>query len=303
MRLARGRRPQDVPTVTPPSVRRLLGRAGALDRPAAALAGAINAVYGPARALQGLFNGTWLGHPLHPLVTDVAIGAWTVTLILDLLGIAGVGGLSAAAAIALWLGVLAGLGSLLSGLTDWKDTFGLEQRVGFVHGIVMVVVTLLYVASGILRVTGPGGDPAARVIGIVGFLVLVAGGYLGGEMAFGFGSMVDHNAFRDEIPEFTGAGSLADLAEGLTRVDVAGQPVLLVREGEVVVALGDVCSHAGGPLHEGSLEQGVVTCPWHGSRFRVADGSIVRGPATFPQPAFEVQLTPEGRIAVRSRSS
>lgn len=222
MRLAQGPMPHDVPAMTPPRVRRLLGRAGVLDRPAGALASGINAVYDPARALQGLF--------------------------------------------------------------------------------VMVVVTLLYVVSGIVRAAAPADDLAARIVAIVGLLVLIAGGYLGGEMAFGFGSMVDHNAFRDEVPEFTPAGSLADLADGMTRVNVAGQRVLLVRQGEVVTAIGDVCSHAGGPLHEGSLEHGVVTCPWHGSRFRVADGSIARGPATFPQPVFEVQLTPDGRIAVRSRS-
>ncbi len=288
--------------MTAPLVRRLISRVDALDRPSGALATAVNAVYRPARALQGLFNGTWLGHPLHPLVTDVAIGAWTVTLVFDLLGLAGVSGLSGGAAIALWLGVLAGLSSLLSGLTDWKDTYGLEQRVGFVHGLAMILVTLLYVVSGILRAAGTADEPAARVIGTVGFLVLIVGGYLGGEMAFGFGSMVDHNAFRDEVPEFTAAASLPELPEGMTRVDVAGQPVLLVRHGEVVTAIGDVCSHAGGPLHEGSLDAGVVTCPWHGSRFRVADGSILRGPATFPQPAFEVRLTPDGRIAIRSRS-
>ncbi len=287
--------------MTAPLVRRLAGRAGALDRPAGALASVVNAIYGPARSLQGLFNGTWLGHPLHPLVTDVAIGAWTVTLVLDLLGVAGVSGLTAGATIALWLGVLAGLGSLVSGLTDWKDTYGLEQRVGFVHGLVMIVVTLLYVVSGILRVTGPADGLVGRIIAVVGFLALVVGGYLGGEMAFGFGFMVDHNAFRDDVPEFTPAGSLTELAEGMTRVDVAGQPVLLVRQGGVVNAMGDVCSHAGGPLHEGTLVHGVVTCPWHGSRFRVMDGSLARGPATFPQPTFEVRLTPDGRIAVRSR--
>lgn len=287
--------------MTAPIVRRLIGRVDLLDRPAGALASAINAVYGPARGLQGILNGTWLRHPLHPLVTDVAIGAWTVTLVLDLLGLAGANGLTGGATIALWLGVLAGLGSLLSGLTDWKDTYGLEQRVGFVHGLLMIVVTILYVVSGILRVAGPADGPAARIIGFVGFLGLVVGGYLGGEMAFGFGSMVDHNAFRDEVPDFTPAGSLVELAEGMTRLDIAGQPVLLVRQGDVVSALGDVCSHAGGPLHEGTLDRGVVTCPWHGSRFRAADGDVVRGPATFPQPAYEVRLTPDGRIEVRSR--
>ncbi len=284
-----------------PLVERLLGNARAWDRPAAAIAGAVNAIYRAARPLQGLLNGTWLGHPLHPLATDVVVGAWSLVLVFDLVGLVIPGaGLASAAAIALWIGVLAGLVSALSGANDWKDTFGLEQRVGFVHGLLMFIVTLLYVASGIVRLAGPIDSAPARLLGIVGIVGLVAGGYLGGEMAFGFGSMVDHNAFRDALEEFTVVGAFADLAEGPNFVETAGQPILLVRQGEAVRAIGDVCSHAGGPLHEGTLERGVVTCPWHGSRFRVADGSVSRSPATFPQPAYEVRIA-GGRIEVRTR--
>ena len=285
-----------------PLVKRLLGNARIWDRPAAAVARVVDAPFRVARPLQGLLNGTWLGHPLHPLVTDVAIGAWTVVLVLDLIGFAVPGaGLASAAAITLWLGVLAALGSALSGLTDWKDTYGLEQRVGFVHGLLMVLVTLLYVASGLLRVSGPIDSVPGRLLAIIGFAGLAASGYLGGEMAFGFGSMVDHNAFRDRLGPFTPVGAVADLDEGLNFVEAAGQPILLVRQGDVVSAIGDVCSHAGGPLHEGTLEHGVVTCPWHGSRFRVTDGGVVRSPATFPQPAYEVRVGDDGRVEVRSR--
>jgi nitrite reductase/ring-hydroxylating ferredoxin subunit len=75
--------------------------------------------------------------------------------------------------------------------------------------------------------------------------------------------------------------------------------VLLVCDGDALVAIGDVCSHAGGPLHEGTIEAGVVTCPWHGSRFRVADGTSVRSRATFPQPVYEVRVI-DGLVEVRS---
>lgn len=285
-----------------PLVRRLLGNARGWDRPAGAVARGVNGTFRVARPLQGLLNGTWLGHPLHPLITDVAIGAWTVVLVFDLIGFVLPGaGLASASEIALWLGVLAALGSALSGATDWKDTYGLEQRVGFVHGLLMVLVTLAYVASGILRLSGPMDSAPGRLLGIIGFVGLIASGYLGGEMAFGFGSMVDHNAFRDRLGPFTAVGTIADLDEGLNFVEAAGQPILLVRQGEVVSAIGDVCSHAGGPLHEGTLEHGVVTCPWHGSRFRVADGGVVRSPATFPQPAYDVRVDDDGRVEVRSR--
>lgn len=119
-------------------------------------------------------------------------------------------------------------------------------------------------------------------------------------MAFGFGSMVDHNAFREELADYTFVARLADLAEGLNYAETDGRPVLPVRAGERLVAIGDVCSHAGGPLHEGTLERGVVTCPWHSSRFRVHDGSVARGPATFPQPTYQLRIV-EGRVEVRTR--
>ncbi len=284
-----------------PLVDRLIGRATGWDRPARATADAINAFYRALRPVQGLLNGRWLGHPLHPLVTDVAVGAWTVVLVFDLIGLAQPGaGLATAAAVSLWLGVLAAIGSLLSGATDWKDTYGLEQRVGFIHGLLMAVVSLLYVLSGVLRLVGPVDGTPARLIGILGFVGLIGGGFLGGEMAFGFGSMVDHNAFRDAVSEFTPVGRIADLGVGLNYVEAAGQPILVVRDGETVSAIGDVCSHAGGPLHEGTLDHGVVTCPWHGSRFRLGDGSVVRSPATFPQPSYEVRVT-DGMVEIRTR--
>ena len=286
-----------------PLVDRLLGRASGLDRPSNLLLRAVAGVYGalgrPGRTLQGLLNGTWIGHPLHPMLTDVPIGAWSVVLLLDLVGIADPGaGLGTAATVALWLGVLAALGAIASGLTDWKEAYGYEQRVGFVHGLTMAVSTLLYVVSGIMRVTGSSeGDPA-RVVAIVGFVLLVAGGYLGGEMAFAFGSMVDHNAFREGPARFVTAGELSDLHEGLNHVSVRGNPILIVRQGDDLHAIGDVCSHAGGPLHEGTLTDGIVECPWHGSCFRVVDGSVTRGPAVFPQPRYEVRVT-AGQVEVR----
>ena len=292
--------------MTSPLVDRLLGHRGAWNRPigwTARLIGAIYRALGPlGRPVQGFLNGTWLGHPLHPMLTDVPIGAWTIVLVLDVIALAVPGaGLGPAAAIALWLGVAAALGSIASGATDWKDTYGYEQRVGFVHGLVMLVATLLYVVSGLLRVTGSVEGTGARLVAVVGWIVLVGGGYLGGEMAFAFGSMVDHNAFREGPEEYEAVGPLSALAEGLNLVHVGGDAVLIVSAEGRLCALGDVCSHAGGPLHEGTLTGAYVECPWHGSRFRLADGSVLRGPATFPQPRYDVRVT-GGQVEVRRRA-
>jgi nitrite reductase/ring-hydroxylating ferredoxin subunit/uncharacterized membrane protein len=246
-------------------------------------------------------NGTWLGHALHPVVTDVVIGAWTVVLAFDLIGFfVPKAGLAPAAEVALWIGVAAALAAIGTGLTDYKDTFGVEQRIGCLHALVMSTTTIVYVASGLLRLAGPVDSATARVLGIAGFLLVGAGGYLGGEMTFAFGSAVDRNAFTERLSKFTPAAPLADIRPGLSRIVVKGRPILLLRAGDDITAMGAVCSHAGGPLEKGELCDGEITCPWHGSKFRVADGEVRRGPATFPVPSYEIRIA-EGQVEVRSR--
>ncbi|MGA3030152.1 MAG: DUF2231 domain-containing protein [Candidatus Limnocylindrales bacterium] len=271
-----------------------------LDRLGRWVADVTDAFYRRARPLQSLLTGTWLGHPIHPMITGVAIGAWTVVAAFDAIGIAvPSAGLSGAAAVALWLGVAAAAVSVLSGLTDFKDTYGLEQRVGILHALVMACVTILFLASGIVRLSGPVDSLAGRALGFIGFGLMMVGGFLGGEMTFAFGSMVDHNAFREPLDDFVTIGPVSDLNEGLNYAEADGRPVLLVRHAELVTGIGEVCSHAGGPLHEGTLRGDEVTCPWHGSRFRTADGSVGRGPAPFPQARYEVRVV-AGKVQVRS---
>jgi nitrite reductase/ring-hydroxylating ferredoxin subunit len=80
-----------------------------------------------------------------------------------------------------------------------------------------------------------------------------------------------------------------------------GEPVLVTRDGVSWQAIGDRCSHRGGPLHEGELQAGCVTCPWHASMFRTSDGAVLRGPASAPQPAYDVRSVGED-FEVRARS-
>lgn len=81
-------------------------------------------------------------------------------------------------------------------------------------------------------------------------------------------------------------------------MDVGGVPVLLARSqrGEVC-ALANTCTHLGGPLAEGSRVGDTVACPWHGSRFDLRTGAVVRGPAVFVQPRLEVRVR-DDRIEV-----
>jgi nitrite reductase/ring-hydroxylating ferredoxin subunit len=132
---------------------------------------------------------------------------------------------------------------------------------------------------------------------------LAASGHLGGHLSYARGVGVDQTVFEPAIDDWTDVAAEADVTEGALVGGQAGTTAVLVtRRDGVLHALADRCSHRGGPLHEGELEDGCVTCPWHGSRFALADGSVVRGPAAYPQPVYEVR-TEAGRILVRSPGS
>jgi nitrite reductase/ring-hydroxylating ferredoxin subunit len=67
-------------------------------------------------------------------------------------------------------------------------------------------------------------------------------------------------------------------------------PVVVVRDEDGVHVLAGRCSHLSGPLSDGDCRGGRLTCPWHGSSFLVADGTVARGPATAPQPVFRTRV-------------
>lgn len=248
------------------------------------------------RLVKNLLSGTNIGHPLHPMLTDVPIGAWTMSTLLDT-----VGGRSAepAADLLVATGIVAAVPTAASGLSDWSDTYGPETRIGLVHAAANTVALSLFASSLAARLTGRRG--AGRLLGRFGVMVLLAGGYTGGHLGYVRGVNVNHTAWHEGPTEWTQVLADGDLTDGQTRrVEAAGTPILLHRAGGVVWALDSVCSHAGGPLDEGTVSNGCVTCPWHGSVFRLEDGSIHRGPASTPQPSYETRLR-EGQIEVRAR--
>lgn len=257
-----------------------------LDAVGDALAGPVNAFYesgGEAgRSLKDAVNGTWLGHALHPAITDVPVGAWTAALVLDMVGE------RRGAKIAVGVGLLGAVGAALSGVTDWLDTYGKPRRLGVVHAAVNTTAALLYTGSYFVR----DREPRLGVtLSSVGYALVALGALYGGSIALDLQIGVNH-AHGTEPPEGeVDAAALDDIPDGgMKRVLAKGYPVLLVRQGGEVQAIGARCAHQGGPLEKGTLKDGVVTCPWHGSQFCVADGSIVHGPTAYPQPAFEVRV-------------
>lgn len=265
-----------------------------LDRVAKPLIAAVGRGVRP-RVIRNVLSGTYLGHPLHPMLTDIPIGAWGMAALLDT-----VGGRDdeRAADLLVAAGVLAAIPTAASGLNDWSDTYGADTRVGLAHAAVNTAALSLYVASLTSRVRG--NRARGKVLGLAGFAVLSAGGYLGGHLSFARGVNVNRTAWQDGPRQWTPVLADSELPDGERRtVQVDGVPVLLYRAAGRVWALANTCSHMGGPLDEGTIVDGCVTCPWHGSIFRFADGGIVRGPASSPQPRYEARVSVE-RIEIRA---
>lgn len=280
-----------------------LEQAKVLDPVVEGVAGVVHAVLRRGRVKDAL-HGTWLGHQLHPLLIAGPIGLWSGAVLLDLT--AGEGGRDAARRL-VGAGVLAVAPTAASGLADWSELGSAERpkRVGLVHAAANTATTALYAASWLAR--RRGDHAAGRRLALAGAAGLAVGGYLGGHLSYAQGVGINRNADEQKTPrDWTDAAAAADLVDGRPyRVEVQGQQVVLVRSGGRLHGLGATCGHWGAPLEDGSLVQAggdtCLECPWHGSRFRLADGSVARGPATSPQLSYDVQTVGE-RIQIRVRS-
>jgi nitrite reductase/ring-hydroxylating ferredoxin subunit/uncharacterized membrane protein len=274
-----------------------LGRVEALDRVAGPLAKLVKRVVPAKSTVKDALSGSWLGHPLHPMLTDVPIGSFTSATVLDLIGGRGA---SKAADRLVEVGLLAAVATAASGAADWSDTYGREQRVGVVHAAANVTAVGFYAASAVAR--HRHRRARATLLGLAGLGALSLGGYLGGYLSYGRAVGVNH-AFGEEPPEDWTAvlDDSALPAGGSRKVDVGGAAILLHRHGPAVTAIGSRCTHAGGPLEDGEIDDAActVTCPWHQSVFRLDDGAVVHGPATVPQTAYETRVN-EGKIEVRA---
>ena len=258
---------------------------------------AVRVAIPPESALKDLLSGTWLGHPLHPPLTDAVIGAWTSALLLDLVGGEGT---EEAADRLVAAGILAAVPTAAAGLSDWADLLGGSRRVGSVHAIGNTTALVLHALSWAAR--RRGWRARGLVLSGAGYAVATLSAWLGGHLSFGKGVGVNQTAFESAPAEWTPVVPEAEVPDRtLVGADADGLGVLVVRAGERLYALADRCTHRGCSLHDGELnEDETVTCPCHGSTFRL-DGSIVRGPATSPQPSFDVR-TNEARIEIRSKA-
>ena len=273
-----------------------------LDGAVDAVTSAVDTVL-PRGPVKDALHGRWLGHQLHPLLVALPIGMFTSASLLDLTR-----GDTDAARRLVGAGVLAVAPTAAAGLADWSElgAFRRPRRVGLAHAGANAVTGLLYGASWLAR--RAGNHTAGRNLALAGSLGLAVGGYLGGHLSYAQGVGVNRNADQDRQPhDWTDVAAASEVAEGQPhRVEVDGEPVLLVRSAGTLHAIGARCSHYGGPLDEGEIEgtgagtgEACVVCPWHGSRFRLSDGSVAQGPATVPQMSYDVRTVGD-RVEVRA---
>ena len=252
----------------------------------------LNRFFGSMPGVRDLLDGRWLGHPLHAVLTDVPIGILFLVIVLDVLG------QPVAADITLAVGILTLLAAALAGFADYSDTDGTARDRATLHGTLMLTATAVYVVSLAIRLAaGPDGSArtAAVIVSVLAFLVLTAGAYVGGDVVYVFGNMVSRHAFRGagtkwiqmEPAETDADGSIPEGRPIKAKLGI--NSLVLIREGERILALHETCAHAGGPLASGKLIDGQIECPWHFSRYRMADGHVTRGPSVYDQPAYEVR--------------
>ena len=255
---------------------------------------------GPAaRRFKNWLNGVWLGHPLHPALTDVALGAWSTGAVLDLVGS------KRSADAAMTVGVLSAVPTALAGMADWSDTSGEPRRTGLVHAVLNSAGLACMLGSLFAR----RGDQRALGIGLstCGLFLSGMSAWLGGHLVYGLGTNVNRAAFQPSVDEFKVVAKADDLEPGKlfgaeVEVDGTKVPVVLLKKDRSILAIGGTCTHWGGPLADGKLlNDDCVECPWHASRFNMLDGSVQQGPATVSAHVFEVRIS-QGNVEVRRRA-
>jgi nitrite reductase/ring-hydroxylating ferredoxin subunit/uncharacterized membrane protein len=254
------------------------------------------AVLRPVPLLKDFLHGTWLGHPLHPVITDVPVGALTVALFLDIVD------QREGAKWATLAGLVSMGGAAVTGVADYTGADGKARRYGTIHSLLMFFSLVLYLFSVLIRfevIPYSGGGAVGTAV--IGYLLLALGAYVGGEIVYSLGYMVDRHAWRSGGSRWTTLDQTEFPDNAPVKAKAGQQTLVVVRKGEALYALHDTCAHAGCSLAEnGALVGDKIECQCHGSRYDLATGRVARGPATYDQPAFELRRG-DGRIEARRR--
>jgi nitrite reductase/ring-hydroxylating ferredoxin subunit len=275
-------------------------RISAVDKPAKWIGKQVRNLTRPTKVKEAL-SGTWLGHPVHPMLTDVSIGTWTSAVLLDWLGgeDAGPGADRLVAA-----GLASAAPTIAAGWNDWADAEPASdavRRVGVVHAAFNATGVALMASSLAARAAGDRGR--GKLLALAGIGAVAGGGWLGGHLTFAKAVGVDHTIFERYPEDWTPSLADAALGEGESRkVELNGVNIILARWQGEVYALANTCVHRGGSLADGELKDGCVVCPLHSSTYRLSDGALQRGPGPYPQPTLETRVR-DGSIEVKAAAN
>jgi len=263
--------------------------------------GAVNKLLRP-QVVKDALHGVWLGHPVHPPLAQVPLGAWMSAGLLDALP-----GNKKQATLLIATGLAAAVPTAAAGAADWSEAEIGQQRVGAVHAVMNSAAVVLYVGSLIARARGDRRLGRRLAYGGLGLASSSAG--IGGHLAYAQAAGASHaaTAARTLSHDWIDLGRLDDLPEGKPVLRVSqdsDRPASLcvVRRGDQAHVLVDACSHLSGPLHQGDLTEirgeECLVCPWHGGTFALTDGRAVRGPAVAPVTVLQTRME-AGRLQAR----
>ncbi|MCB0194273.1 MAG: Rieske 2Fe-2S domain-containing protein [Anaerolineae bacterium] len=253
----------------------------------------------PARKAFDFLHGTWLGHPIHPLLTDIVVGAWSLGALFDVLSLGDKSSATQKTADTLTaIGTAAVIPTALTGMADFSTIPKSSAGTGLAHAVAADISLGLYLMSLFARKKEQRGW--GIFWSMLGFSVMTLGAYLGGHLVFKKKVGVNRLSPSTPAQEWTAVLDDADLLENQPEtVTVDEQSILLYRKEGRIYAVGAFCPHAEAPLADGTFCEGYVECPWHQSVFNLSDGSVVHGPSTYPLPSFDARIR-DGRIEIRA---
>jgi nitrite reductase/ring-hydroxylating ferredoxin subunit/uncharacterized membrane protein len=257
----------------------------------------------PVRRIADFFHGTWIGHPLHPVLTDVVIGAWGMGAVLDFFSVLNRSRKTEEAADRLiGLGAAAAVPTAIAGLTDYTTIPRRAFSTGAMHGLMNVIGLGIYLLS--LRERKRRRRGAGIFLSSLGLGMLTVSAWLGGELTYRYSVGINRSSRPSEPEDWTSVVSDGELREQeplrIESEATGGTPVLLYRYNGEVYAIGAVCGHDGGPLDEGRFEGYCVECPWHQSVYDLRDGRVVHGPSTYAKPSYDTRVQ-DGMIEIKLR--
>lgn len=250
------------------------------------------------RNLADVLHGKQIGHPLHPILTDMTIGSWTLGMFFDVLGFLTRSPSSRKAADRLiTLGTITAVPTALAGITDFSGIKQDSAGHGATHGIINTIALFFFWRS--MKNRSRNHHFTGFLYSTLGLGLMTIAAWLGGDLVYNRRVGVSHIPEKPVADDWIAVLPTDELkANKPKRIELDGHPILLYKQGRKISAITAQCSHAGGPLEEGSFRDGCVQCPWHGSVFNLTDGHVVHGPATFEQPHYQTRVT-DGQIEIR----